>query len=513
MNVVKMPGNTQVKVQASGNKTSAAQSSGDDFMKLLQSKQNVNQSQETESKPTEGGMVQNKVQQDSTKRQEDRIEEPNEDTSDDVLKKDISHEEILQQATLQQAAAQVAGVITQTPSQAQETLAVEMESTVPIENILTSQESQTELVTEQPVPQPDSKPIESVYQQKENVSQEPELKEKNPTYQDNGNQVGKPSQETETVKRQPEPKVQEKAVDKSQSEPKVQEKAVDKSQPEPKVHTREASELKVGNREDISSQGKAETDLEVQSKVKAESQPDITVVQPQIESQKEPEIEPQILDVSQKQNTPQQQENDENQGLFQEEELGSKAQKSQEILTQEGKKTGIEQEPGIQGIIYHSVSQPGEVQQISQETETFHLKTTESELPQDLGKMLTAKLSESKLAGNTLTVELEPASLGKLTIKLVYEAGRAAVSILASNPRTLEILNQRAAEIASILEEKTGQDTVIYTQPSQQQENQDTEQHQGGRGNQQDREEQHQNHKESQHQTESFAQQLRLGLI
>lgn len=502
MNVVKMPGNTQVKVQASGNRTSAAQSSGDDFMKLLQSKQNVNQSQETESKLAEGGMVQNKVQQDSTKRQEDRIEEPNEDTSDDVLKEDISHEEILQQATLQQAAAQVAGVITQTPSQAQETLAVEMESTVPIENILTSQESQTELVTEQPVPQPDSKPIESVYQQKENVSQEPELKEKNPTYQDNGNQVGEPSQETETVKRQPEPKAQEKAVD--------------KSQPEPEVHTREESELKVGNREDISSQGKAETDLEVQSKVKAESQPDITVVQPQTESQepqKEPEIEPQILDVSQKQNTSQQQESDENQGLFQEEEFGSKAQKSQEVLTQEGKKTGIEQEPGIQGIIYHSVSQPGEVQQISQETETFHLKTTESELPQDLGKMLTTKLSESKLAGNTLTVELEPASLGKLTIKLVYEAGRAAVSILASNPRTLEILNQRAAEIASILEEKTGQETVIYTQPSQQQENQDTEQHQGGRGNQQDREEQHQNHKESQHQTESFAQQLRLGLI
>lgn len=502
MNVVKMPGNTQVKVQASGNRTSAAQSSGDDFMKLLQSKQNVNQSQETESKLAEGGMVQNKVQQDSTKRQEDRIEEPNEDTSDDVLKEDISHEEILQQATLQQAAAQVAGVITQTPSQAQETLAVEMESTVPIENILTSQESQTELVTEQPGPQPDSKPIESVYQQKENVSQEPELKEKNPTYQDNGNQVGEPSQETETVKRQPEPKAQEKAVD--------------KSQPEPEVHTREESELKVGNREDISSQGKAETDLEVQSKVKAESQPDITVVQPQTESQepqKEPEIEPQILDVSQKQNTSQQQESDENQGLFQEEEFGSKAQKSQEVLTQEGKKTGIEQEPGIQGIIYHSVSQPGEVQQISQETETFHLKTTESELPQDLGKMLTTKLSESKLAGNTLTVELEPASLGKLTIKLVYEAGRAAVSILASNPRTLEILNQRAAEIASILEEKTGQETVIYTQPSQQQENQDTEQHQGGRGNQQDREEQHQNHKESQHQTESFAQQLRLGLI
>lgn len=163
MNVAKMPGNTQVKVQAAKNKTSATPSSGDDFIKLLQSKQNVSQSQKADS---EGGMVQNKVQQDSTKGQEDRIEESNEDTSDNVLKEDISQEEILQQATLQQAAAQMVGIVTEIPQQTQEALTQIVEGAAPIESILTNQESQLELVTEQPiqsqlVAQPDSKPVET----------------------------------------------------------------------------------------------------------------------------------------------------------------------------------------------------------------------------------------------------------------------------------------------------------------------------------------------------------------
>ena len=497
MNVAKMPGNTQVKVQAAKNKTSATPSSGDDFIKLLQSKQNVSQSQKADS---EGGMVQNKVQQDSTKGQEDRIEESNEDTSDNVLKEDISQEEILQQATLQQAAAQMVGIVTEIPQQTQEALTQIVEGAAPIESILTNQESQLELVTEQPiqsqlVAQPDSKPVETIHQQKENDGQKTELKDRNPAYQDNANEVKKTLQATEHVKTQSE-QVQEK------------------SQPESKVQIREANESQMQSKmqaeETIGSQANTSRDLESQQTIFSSKLETTTV-----ESQTEAEIEPQIQDISQKQDTPQQQENGEGQGLLQEKESSSKAQNVQGLLNQEEKKIRIDQESGIQGTVYHSVNQPGEAQRISsgEETKIFHLKTAESELPQDLGKALATKLLGSRQTGNTLTVELEPASLGKLTIKLVYEAGRAAVSILASNPRTLEILNQRAAEIASILEEKTGQETVIYTQPSQQQENQDTEQRQGGRGNQQNQEERHQSQEGNRQHTESFAQQLRLGLI
>ena len=73
------------------------------------------------------------------------------------------------------------------------------------------------------------------------------------------------------------------------------------------------------------------------------------------------------------------------------------------------------------------------------------------------------------------------------------------------------LLSEKAAEIASILEEKTGQETVIYTQPaSQEHEEPDSNQSHGGR---QDQGERHENREEDRHQTESFAQQLRLGLV
>lgn len=147
-------------------------------------------------------------------------------------------------------------------------------------------------------------------------------------------------------------------------------------------------------------------------------------------------------------------------------------------------------------------------EQFSVQRTEIPLKTTPETLPQDLGKTLAGNVLKQ---GQTLTVELEPASLGKLTIRLVYEGDRAAVSIMANNPKTLELLNQKAAEIASILEEKTGQETLIYTQqPQQNQEGYDREP--DGRQQGEEGREQHPK-KEEKQQADSFAQQLRLGLI
>lgn len=145
----------------------------------------------------------------------------------------------------------------------------------------------------------------------------------------------------------------------------------------------------------------------------------------------------------------------------------------------------------------------------TEKSTTTELKTTMEELPQELGKAL----SSGKLNANrTLTVELEPASLGKLTIKVSYEAGRTAVSILASNPKSLEILNQKATEIAAILKERTGEETVIYTQEPQQQHEEDSyDGHQGSQS--QEREERSRQDEGKERETESFAQQLRLGLV
>ncbi|MFR1832473.1 MAG: flagellar hook-length control protein FliK [Lachnospiraceae bacterium] len=122
----------------------------------------------------------------------------------------------------------------------------------------------------------------------------------------------------------------------------------------------------------------------------------------------------------------------------------------------------------------------------------------------DIGKALAARIPEKN---GTLTIELEPASLGKLTIRVVYESDRATVSILASNPKTLELLNQNAAEIAHIMEEKTGQQTMIYVPESQEQMDARTDE-QGHRG--QDRDQEEPKHRD---QSDAFAQRLRLGLV
>lgn len=168
----------------------------------------------------------------------------------------------------------------------------------------------------------------------------------------------------------------------------------------------------------------------------------------------------------------------------------------------------------------HSATYSGASFRVSGQTEqhVFHdsgrvtdipLKTTPQTLPEDLGKTLAARLPDT---GRTLTVELEPASLGKLTIRMTYEAGRAAVSIMATNPRTLELLNEKASEIAAILEEKTGQNTVILTQqPHEQEQYQENKDGAAGQGD--GREQNRQEKEEKGQHSDSFAQQLRLGLV
>lgn len=84
---------------------------------------------------------------------------------------------------------------------------------------------------------------------------------------------------------------------------------------------------------------------------------------------------------------------------------------------------------------------------------------------------------------------------------------------MATNPRTLDLLNQRASEIAAILEEKTGQQTVIYTHESQQGTEEQLNQEHHSRRDREAEEERHQKQDEKGSFSESFVQQLRLGLV
>lgn len=154
--------------------------------------------------------------------------------------------------------------------------------------------------------------------------------------------------------------------------------------------------------------------------------------------------------------------------------------------------------------------QTGRTQHVSQngirETENT-VKSTVEELPQTLGKVLTSGKAGN---GQVLTVELEPVSLGKLTIRLEYEAGKTMVSVMSSNPKTLEMLNEKVSEIAAILKEHTGEETVIYTEQPQKEPGEEAQERQNRGGQQQERQ---QHRQEEQPQTDSFMQQLRLGLV
>ena len=78
----------------------------------------------------------------------------------------------------------------------------------------------------------------------------------------------------------------------------------------------------------------------------------------------------------------------------------------------------------------------------------------------------------------------------------------------------MELLSQKAGEIASILEEKTGQETIIYTQaPQEENPEENPDQNRGGQGGRQEHNERHPSREEGRHEAESFAQQLRLGLV
>ena len=138
---------------------------------------------------------------------------------------------------------------------------------------------------------------------------------------------------------------------------------------------------------------------------------------------------------------------------------------------------------------------------------TAAVKTSEATMYRDIAETLASRMP---VKDGTLTLELEPASLGKIIIKVAFEDGKTVMSLMADSHRTLAILSQRAGEMGQILEEKTGQQTVIYTP-----ENQPSQEELPERGGEENRQRQRDAQEENRHnkESESFMQQLRLGLV
>ena len=147
-----------------------------------------------------------------------------------------------------------------------------------------------------------------------------------------------------------------------------------------------------------------------------------------------------------------------------------------------------------------------------EKVEQMHLLTKEEALPKDVAEFLGEKIDFHK---GELKIELEPRSLGQITVKLNFQSGKANIVIFAENPKTLHLLQNGAEDMARIVEQKTGEQTrVIVHEENRREElfrdndaNAKENRDEAERRLREAEEEKKKNH------TEGFIHKMRLGLI
>lgn len=134
-----------------------------------------------------------------------------------------------------------------------------------------------------------------------------------------------------------------------------------------------------------------------------------------------------------------------------------------------------------------------------------------------LPEQLINQLESLRLQGkNEFEIQLEPANLGKIAMKISYDQGKASISLVCSNSMTATLLTSQAEQMGQLMEKHLGAPTEILVD---QQENrswqEDNQNQRQSQNSQQQKEEQERRYYEAlQHRNrEDFLQQLRIGLI
>lgn len=168
---------------------------------------------------------------------------------------------------------------------------------------------------------------------------------------------------------------------------------------------------------------------------------------------------------------------------------------------------------GIHAGIETAQSAPIQEPITSPVTETRAATFSQAVDRQETIDQLTAQMARQMQKGQTeMEISLNPTNLGSLTIKVSYEEGRAAVSILCTD-KNLDIVSQSAKQIGAILENRLGQETTIVVEDQPQ--HSDYLQQQANEQRQQGEREQHRdrnNNPKEEAGPGSFLEQLRLGL-
>lgn len=111
-------------------------------------------------------------------------------------------------------------------------------------------------------------------------------------------------------------------------------------------------------------------------------------------------------------------------------------------------------------------------------------------------------------------IQLDPQNMGKISIKVVFAAEKAFISMNCENAKTQSLLAQSSDAIRSIIQQNVGKDTVVVIQENQPQPQNYEQQHS-------QEQEQEQNEQQQQNRlrqirsddTQTFINQLRLGLV
>ena len=115
---------------------------------------------------------------------------------------------------------------------------------------------------------------------------------------------------------------------------------------------------------------------------------------------------------------------------------------------------------------------------------------------------------------NEFEVQLAPKELGKIHIKILFENGKANVSMMCSNEKTLSLLSEKAKIISGIIESNTGYHSVVNIEKERDSHSQQRNDSYDGRGQKGNQEDTHQQNKRNSRETNmDFIQKIRLGMI
>lgn len=132
------------------------------------------------------------------------------------------------------------------------------------------------------------------------------------------------------------------------------------------------------------------------------------------------------------------------------------------------------------------------------------------ELPAKLTDQIITKMSEGI---QEFEIHIEPANLGKIAVKILYQDGQATVSILCSEKKALDVVGRNAGEIGQVIEKNLGGTTTIIVDKQESDYLNQTRDENQKNGQEAEQEQQKNKGKDSDAEdAEQFLQKLRLGL-